>query len=496
MAASIRSALRFLCTVWVTAGSLWGDPIRRHPENPHWFDFNGRATALITSGEHYGAVINPDFDFRTYLESLQRDGMNYTRIFAGTYVEPAGAFGITRNTLAPAPGRFLAPWARSDVPGYAGGGNRFDLSRFSDEYLVRLKTFLGTASRRGIVVELTLFCSTYGPDQWAVHPLNPSNNVQSLPVADWRQLHTMAATPVEPPPTFRVQEAVTRWLVRELNYFDNLIYEIQNEPWADNGSLGEQINPYLTDRTGFPNAVEITSARSVAWQRALAGVIADEERRLPKQHLIAQNVANFRLALREADLVPEAGLVQFHYAFPEAVSWNRGSARVLGFDETGFAGAGAAPYRRQAWNFLLEGGGLFNNLDYSFTPGHEDGSDVGNRAPGSRGTDLRRELRVLADFLGSFDLAGLRPDARFVLASPGVVARVLSDPGRAHAVYLEGRGPTAMTVDLEKGTWSVDWVATQDGSVVRHSEIRRKEGGTALESPPFQESIAVRFRRQ
>ncbi|MFO1458759.1 MAG: hypothetical protein U1G08_05070 [Verrucomicrobiota bacterium] len=495
MAAPVQSALRFLCAVWVTAGSLRGDPIRRHPENPHWFDFNGRATALITSGEHYGAVINPDFDFRTYLESLQRDGMNYTRVFAGTYVEPAGAFGITRNTLAPGPGRFLSPWARSDAPGYAGGGNRFDLHHLSEEYLTRRKTFLGVASRRGIVVELTLFCSTYGTEQWAVHPLNPSNNVQSIPVADWRRLHTLTESPEPATPVFQVQEAVTRWLVRELNYFDNLIYEIQNEPWADNSSLGERINPYLTDRAGFPNAVEVTSARSVAWQRALARVIVDEERRLPKRHLIAQNVANFRLALRESDLVPEAGLVQFHYAFPEAVSWNRGAGVVLGFDETGFAGAEAAPYRRQAWNFLLEGGGLFNNLDYSFTPGHEDGSDTGNRAPGSGGAELRRELRVLADFLGSFDLAGLRPDTQFVLASPGVVSRVLSDPGHAHAMYLEGRGPTAITVNLEKGMWKVDWISTHDGRVLGQGEIRRKEGGTVLESPPFEESIAVRLSR-
>mgnify|MGYP000258160140 CR=1 FL=1 len=90
----------------------------------------------------------------------------------------------------------------------------------------------------------------------------------------------------------------------------------------------------------------------------------------------------------------------------------------------------------------------------------------------------------------------MRPDAQFVLASPGVVARVLSDPGRAHAVYLEGRGPTAITVELEKGTWRVDWISTRDGTVAGHSEIRRKEGGTMLESPPFQESIAVRLRRQ
>ncbi len=28
--------------------------------------------------------------------------------------------------MAPAPGQFIAPWARSDVNGYAGGGNKVE----------------------------------------------------------------------------------------------------------------------------------------------------------------------------------------------------------------------------------------------------------------------------------------------------------------------------------------------------------------------------------
>ena len=28
----------------------------------------------------------------------------------------------------------------------------------------------------------------------------------------------------------------------------------------------------------------------------------------------------------------------------------------------------------EGWEFLLAGGGLYNNLDYSFTAGHEDGT--------------------------------------------------------------------------------------------------------------------------
>ena len=31
-------------------------------------------------------------------------------------------------------------------------------------------------------------------------------------------------------------------------------------------------------------------------------------------------------------------------------------------------------YRMEAWRFILAGGGLYNNLDYSFAPGYEKGN--------------------------------------------------------------------------------------------------------------------------
>ena len=49
--------------------------------NPHYLKYQGDPILLITSAEHYGAVLNPDFNYVTYLDALQRDGMNYTRIF-------------------------------------------------------------------------------------------------------------------------------------------------------------------------------------------------------------------------------------------------------------------------------------------------------------------------------------------------------------------------------------------------------------------------------
>src|SRR5437667_2212157 len=100
--------------------------LQLHPRNPHYFLFRGKPTVLITSGEHYGAVLNLDFDYRKYLDALAKDGLNLTRTFSGAYVEPFGAFNIASNTLAPWPERFICPWARSQTLGYANGGDKFD----------------------------------------------------------------------------------------------------------------------------------------------------------------------------------------------------------------------------------------------------------------------------------------------------------------------------------------------------------------------------------
>src|ERR1043165_8368031 len=122
------------------------DPIRLHPENPHYFQWRRKPTILITSGEHYGAVVNLDFKYETYLRTLQREKLNLTRTWSGSYVEPSGAFSITSNSLAPASGRYIAPWARSDQPGYPNGGNKFDLNKWDENYFQRLHDFVKRAS--------------------------------------------------------------------------------------------------------------------------------------------------------------------------------------------------------------------------------------------------------------------------------------------------------------------------------------------------------------
>lgn len=473
--------------------SVWGGPvpaapITLHPENAHCFLFRGRPVLLIGSGEHYGAVLNGGFDWRRYLGTLAASGLNYTRLFSGSYVEPNGAFGIQRNTLAPGAGQFIAPWARSDQPGYAGGGPKFDLEQWNPDYFARLKDFVTEAGRRGIVVELTLFSSHYGDAQWAVSPLNPTNHLPATAAVARTNLHTL-----ENGQLLARQEQLTRKLVRELNSFDNLLFEVQNEPWSDRPVTVDHLNPYLAAQghTNFPNSVELADLASITWQRRVVEWITSEEDTLTNRHLIAQNLCNFRAPLRGA-VHAAVSLVNFHYAFPEAAWWNYGLGKALGCDETGFLGRADFPYRKQAWSFLLAGGSTFNHLDYSFTLGHEDGSDTAPNGPGGGSAVLRQQLKVLAEFLQNFDLPALVPDRSTVKSSPGVVVQALSTPGRQYAFYLSGKGPCDLSLNLPAGDYRVEWTRPRTGEK-ELSTYRHRGGVWVLRSPAFNEDAALRL---
>ncbi|NJK87225.1 MAG: hypothetical protein HC906_15830 [Bacteroidales bacterium] len=127
---------------------LMGQPISLHPENPHYFQYHEKPTILIGSGEHYGAVTNPDFNFELYLETTRKEGFNHTRLFLGDYGEGPNSFCIVHNSLEAAPGKYLAPWARSKESGFALGGNKFDLNQWDPNYFERLHKFMQKQKNR------------------------------------------------------------------------------------------------------------------------------------------------------------------------------------------------------------------------------------------------------------------------------------------------------------------------------------------------------------
>ena len=457
--------------------------IALHPENAHYFVWRDRPTVLITSGEHYGAVLNLDFDYRKYLDTLAADGLNYTRVFSGAYVEPQGAFKIERNTLAPRPGRFLAPWPRSSQPGYPNGGNKFDLSRWDDGYVTRLKEFIAYAAGKNVVVELSLFCPMYEEVQWSLSPMNAANNVNGVGTVGRNEVYTLDKDRA----LLAAQEALTRKLVTELNGFDNLFFEIANEPYF--GGI------------------------TMAWQHRIADVIVETERALPAKHLIAQNIAN--KSAKIADPHPAVSIFNFHYATPpETVAMNYALNKVIGDDETGFRGVSDDVYRMEGWDFVIAGGGLYNNLDYSFAAGYEDGTfQYPSTQPGGGSRALRQQLRILSDFINSFDFIRMTPGDTIIKDGipPGGSTRALVEPGRAIAIYIRKQRPTSgkepatsapdtgspspLQIELADGEWRAEWVDTTTGSVVRTDSVRGG-GVIGIAAPDYRADIALRLRRQ
>src|SRR5690349_3414498 len=119
----MRKIRRALLVLWALgAAGSYGEPIKLNPVNPHYYLFDGKPTILITSAEHYGGVVNGEFDYIAYFDALKAYGMNYTRIYPGFLFEPMGKF-MKGNTLGSKPSKLVLPWARSDKPGYPLGGN-------------------------------------------------------------------------------------------------------------------------------------------------------------------------------------------------------------------------------------------------------------------------------------------------------------------------------------------------------------------------------------
>ena len=456
----------------LVAAAAAAQPITLHPRNPHYFFYQGKPTVLITSGEHYGAVLNKNFDYVRYLDTLRADRLNLTRTFSGSYREVPGDFQINRNTLAPEPASYLAPWAQVD--------GKFDLTRWDEAYFARLKAFVARAARNGVIVELVLFCPLYQDSMWNVSPMNARNNVNGI--GDVARAEVLALKDAR---LTEAQDAMVRKIVTELRDFDNLYYEICNEPYF--GGV------------------------TAAWQEHIAKTIAQTEQSFPKHHLIAQNWANGSSRIETPN--PLVGLFSFHYSRPPAsVAMNYGLNRAIGNNETGFDGAADSTYRIQGWDFLMAGGALYNNLDYSFTVGHEDGTFAQSPAtPGGGSPALRRQLRHLRDFFDQIPFWRMQPAAEDLARGPeGSSVRALAEPGVLYAIYMHHGRPVKdakphyqvdsqtlsrqLTLHLPPGKYSASWRDTRTGATVKTDSFAVTDAPARLSSPAYAEDIALLVR--
>jgi hypothetical protein len=466
--------------------------IEPHPANPHYYLYRGQPTVLITSAEHYGAVVNSDFNYSAYLGALAAFGLNYTRIWPGALIEVVGEY-IKDNTMGPRPQKIIVPWARSNVPGCVYWGNKFDLNQWNPEFFARLKDFIRQAAQQDIIVEVCFFNSQY-THRWPRSPLYHQNNIQGVGHCDFRDAQTLKHADL----VQREREYV-RKITQEVNEFDNVILEICDEP-----SL---FTPY---------------AEAGLWVAHMLQVVHDTESRLPKKHMVAQEVQGPIGGPIDFSDSPLLSIIVGQYVWGAEVGGQQmggmkgldckyGYQKPIEQNETPYYPFqyencdAIAASRVEAWEFIVGGGASFNHLNSRYTVENPAGSTADNAR-------VLSALRNLKNFIYGFDFIKMRADKSFVVSGilKGVYCRGICEAGQQYALYLHhselnerkefyvvkpGNYEETLVLNLPGGTYKADWVDPASGSVVGSSTWTHQGGNQALTTPVYEVDIALRIKR-
>lgn len=473
-----------LLNVWVfmlLICRIEAQPIWLHPENQHYFVYKGNPTVLVASSEHYGAVINPDFDFTKYLATLKSIGLNHTRIWLGDYVEVPGDFCIENNTSAPLPGKFLSPWKRSSVPGFGAGGNKFDLESWNPMFFSRLHAFMKEAEENNIIVECILFF--VGPN-WHLLPMNPDNNINNTTHINGQDYMTLKNGNI-----LEYQKRFCVKMVNELNKYDNFFFNIANEPWFNN-----------QEHNGFASPARDETKE---WIREVSDWIVEEELKLPQKHLISVDYTNEgRKISPEEQEKYWKNISIFHHHYDKNVKsleHNYGINKALSFNETGLMPPSTPQYRIQGWKYMMSGGALYNNLDFTFQVGYEDGTGgtefICNGYNACSDKNVKFEMAALLRFMNLFDFINSKPNYNVIRCAWGDQNfYVLENPGKEYAIYIYGgSNKGAITLALLPGKYKASWINPSDGKTIKSLELTTSGDGNILftEYPAYNDDLAL-----
>lgn len=448
-------------------------PLRVHPTNPRYFtdgseNSDGSLRAVYLAGSHVwhsfqdhghrlesGAEPPPVFDYSAFLNLLQTNGHNFTRLWRWELPKWTEGDTKTRQTEHSQP----HPWRRAG-PGLANDGKpKFDLSRFDDAYFERLRSRVKLAGERGIYVAVMLFeCwgVQHATNAWQYHPLAGPNNVNGIEADEdgdgWGlEVHTLRETD-----TARrvraVQEAYVRKVLGTLNDLDNVLYEIGNE-----GGI-----------------------YSATWQEHMVGFIRRTEAVMPRQHLVGisfhfskdrtQRGNNRMLLTSPADWVapgnePPVPGVEHSFGRNPPPQF-QGKIIVADTDHLGW---NARRDHDWFWKQFCRGNHTWY-LEWAY-------------ASPTEAVAARKGIGQTVAWSRKVNLAAMQSST-----DAASTAYCLANPGREFLVYQPGRG--GFTVDLRNSdaTFSAEWFAPRTGTTQAGEAAR---GGSVQTFTPPHDGPAV-----
>ncbi len=151
----------------------------------------------------------------------------------------------------------------------------------------------------------------------------------------------------------------------------------------------------------------------------------------------------------------------------------------------------------EAWEFILAGGALYNNLDYSFTAGHEDGTfQYPDKQPGGGNRDFRQQMKVLKDFIHSFDFVRMKPalgELKNKLAKD-VRCQMLAERGKQYAIYVKSPAAVELELELPQGNYFFDQTNAITGFTIETVSIEHEGGSVKIKTPDGVKEVAIRLK--
>src|SRR5258706_2246413 len=232
--ASIAAAF-VMSTAWAAG------PLPLSPTNPRSFvDSKGAPVYLAGTYVAQDAIQLGTEDFTAYLDSLQQQKHNFTRLWAWEQTSESATIPLV-----------ILPYERTGRGLALDGGPKFDLRRLNQTYFDQLRARVVQAQQRGVYVSVVLFQSLNSSSKkqkstpWTAHPFNRDNNVNGLNgdasgngIGD--EIFTAAI-----PAVMSFQETYIRKVVDTLNDLDNVLYEINGDGPLGNAAWQYYVINYL-----------------------------------------------------------------------------------------------------------------------------------------------------------------------------------------------------------------------------------------------------------
>ena len=396
----------------------------------------------------------------------------------------------------------MYPWARSSTAGAIDGLNKWDLNSWNAAYWTKLRALVADAEARGIVVEVVLTSEMNDTTGWNNSPWASANNVNNIGMGvTWDDFTTGRNTAL----VNSVKALITKTLT-ELNEYDNVIYEICNEP-----------------RFSRQGATAAASQETVDWHNDLINHIVTTEASMANQHMIGVNYMNDYCLDR---LNANVDYVNAHYTHMddgvgiiELLGSYYTETRMFALDEPSVFGPhnvggggwtgnfDAADGRVEAWETLVGGAGMYDGL---ITSEVYTGSFTSANANTYRGY-----LKEAKEFMQGFYLQNMHRDNTSLVAggSSGNRRVALSSGGNQqgglqYALYIHnssietsgqqlhynvvsGSYTAGVTLNIPAGSYLSKWINPSTGAIISQQSFTHAGGGRVFTPAAFSVDVAL-----